>query len=405
MSSHRSLRARAPKTTSRSTRLLRCEQLESRIVLAASSPLDLQLLASLSGAYASICGKTAAVTPPTVAKAAAANLNGSGTTASLSVLGSDAQGESSLVYDWTITSMPAGGSATFSVNGTNAAKNDTVTFNEAGAYGITATIVDKSGLTVASSLKVNVGQTLTSILVTPGTASILVGATQQFSAQGLDQFQRPMAAQPKLSWMASGGTISSAGLFTACSTAGNYGVAAYTSAMSGGAKVTVTVPLGALKDPALASLVQKLDADGSLSRADMIQILTSVGASGTVSATDFSDLKTILADAAQYSMPGYVEVLAGDVVNGNAADADYQGAPLGNLAAGSSAAQLNKLIDKWFLGTDLPSLTSSSLTYRTVSGSLFPTTPTHKDEFQGLIDDCYFISLFYLIIATLTIRT
>ena len=138
--------------------------------------------------------------------------------------------------------------------------------------------------------------------------------------------------------------------------------------------------------------MQKLDADGSLNRADMIQILTSVGASGTVSATDLSDLKTILADAAQYNMPGYVQVLAGDVVNGNPANADYQGAALGNLAAGSSAAQLDELIDKWFYGTDLPALTSTSLTYTTASGSLFPTTPSNNDEFQGELGDCYFIS-------------
>ena len=80
------------------------------------------------------------------------------------------------------------------------------------------------------------------------------------------------------------------------------------------------------------------------------------------------------------------------MVNGNPANAHYQGAALGNLAAGSSATQLNKLIDKWFLGTDLPALTSSLLTYTTASGSLFPTTPSNNDEFQGELGDCYFIS-------------
>ena len=53
--------------------------------------------------------------------------------------------------------------------------------------------------------------------------------------------------------------------------------------------------------------MQKLDADDSLNRADMIQILTSVGAGGTVSATDLSDLKKMLADAAQFNMPNYVQ--------------------------------------------------------------------------------------------------
>ena len=73
--------------------------------------------------------------------------------------------------------------------------------------------------------------------------------------------------------------------------------------------------------------MQELDAGGSLNRADMIRILTSVGTAGTVSATDLSDLKTILANAAQYNMPNYVQVLAGDVVNGNPANANYQAPP------------------------------------------------------------------------------
>jgi hypothetical protein len=142
----------------------------------------------------------------------------------------------------------------------------------------------------------------------------------------------------------------------------------------------------------LDELVQNLDADGSLSRNDMIQILTSVGTNGSVSSADLSELKTIIANASQYNMPDYVRVLASDVVNGNAANATFQGTPLGNLTAGSSAAQLDKLIRKWFMGADHPTLTSSSLTYTTASGSLFPTTPSHNDEFQGQLGDCYLIS-------------
>ena len=65
-------------------------------------------------------------------------------------------------------------------------------------------------------------------------------------------------------------------------------------------------------------------------------------------------MKTILGEAATLNMPGYVQVLAGDVINGNPANANYQGQPLGNLAVGSTATQLNELIDKWFLGTDTP---------------------------------------------------
>ena len=80
------------------------------------------------------------------------------------------------------------------------------------------------------------------------------------------------------------------------------------------------------------------------------------------------------------------------MVNGNAANATYQGQPLGNLAVGSSATQLNDLIDKWFFGTDLPTLCDTSLVYTSTAGSLFPHTPSHTDEYQGELGDCYFIS-------------
>jgi len=104
-----------------------------------------------------------------------------------------------------------------------------------------------------------------------------------------------MATPPTFTWNASGGTVSSAGLFTAPATAGADSVSAKSGSITASANVTVTVPSpspaptpGGLKDPVLASLVQKLDADGSLGRGDMIQILTSVGAGGTVSATDLA---------------------------------------------------------------------------------------------------------------------
>ena len=57
-------------------------------------------------------------------------------------------------------------------------------------------------------------------------------------------------------------------------------------------------------------------------------------------------------------MPNYVAVLASDVVQGNPANANYQGQPLGNLANQSSeqamATALDDLVGKWFYGTDLP---------------------------------------------------
>jgi hypothetical protein len=88
-----------------------------------------------------------------------------------------------------------------------------------------------------------------------------------------------------------------------------------------------------------------------------------------------------------------VLVLANDVVNGNAANAHYLGATLGNLAVGSANANLEKLINKWFYGTDLPATGGYSYDTQT-SGTLYGVggTVSHTDEKQGALGDCYLIS-------------
>lgn len=86
-------------------------------------------------------------TAPTVATAAKVTPTApvAGTAAALSVLGADNGGEANLKYTWSIVSAPAGAVApTFGANGTNAAKNTTVTFTTAGAYTLRATISDGS---------------------------------------------------------------------------------------------------------------------------------------------------------------------------------------------------------------------------------------------------------------------
>ena len=238
------------------------------------------------------------------------------------------------------TTLPGGAATpTFTANGSNAAKNTTVTFHAAGTYTFTATITDGSGLSTTSSVTVTVSQVATSVAVTPANMFVLLGGTQQYSASLLDQFGSAMAVQPAFTWTAAVGTITSGGLLTAPRTAGTDTITATSGLLHGSTGVTYSAAcfLG-LKDPTLAGLTQGLfTKDGEITRLDMIAILQSVAADGTISATDFSDLKTIVADAAALDMPGYVKVLATDVVNGNLANAHYQGQTLGDLAAGSAA--------------------------------------------------------------------
>jgi len=94
---------------------------------------------------------------PTVATAASATPTAvtAGGSSSLKVLGADNGGEANLTYTWAATGSPPG-PVTFSVNGTNAAKNTTVTLSTAGAYTLQATIRDQGGLTATSSVNVSV---------------------------------------------------------------------------------------------------------------------------------------------------------------------------------------------------------------------------------------------------------
>ncbi|MDD5051028.1 MAG: PKD domain-containing protein [Candidatus Pacebacteria bacterium] len=85
-------------------------------------------------------------------------------------------------------------------------------------------------------------QTLTTIAVSPGVASLNVGATQQFTAVGKDQTGANMTTQPSFTWTTTGGgTVSAAGLYTAGQTAGGpFTVTATSGGVSGTAQVTVT---------------------------------------------------------------------------------------------------------------------------------------------------------------------
>jgi hypothetical protein len=348
---------------------------------------------------------TLTITPagnaPTVAQQPTAS-NQTSTTVSLSVLGADAEdAESSLKYTWSATSPSGGTTPTFSVNGTNAAKNTTVTFSDAGTYVFTAKITDSSGLFVTTNtVTVTVNQRLTAISVTPSSVTLSLGKTQTFTVGGVDQFGDTMTlASSSITWSAgtgsfSGSTTGTTATYVAPNSETSTTVKVTCGSFSATAAVAVVKSnfLGLL-DSTLASLTQSLDADGSISRADMIAILRSVQneSDGVVDATDMADLKTILSNSTTLGMANYVVVLAGDVVYGNTANTSYLGTTLGNLAVGSTAAKLGKLIDKWFYGTDLP---TASYSYDTsTAGTLYGTTNvSHTDEVQGNLGDCYLLS-------------
>ena len=187
-------------------------------------------------------------TLPTISAARPASASPSpvtGTDTALDVLGADTSGEARLTYTWTATNLPAGAPPpTFSINGTNAAKDTTATFQEAGAYTFRVTMSDGAASTT-SSVNVIVDQTLTTIALSPSVAVLEVNGRQQFSATGYDQFARPMPSAA-FTWSVEDGgigTISATGLYTApASEPGSATVRVAGGAASAIAKVTVLRP-------------------------------------------------------------------------------------------------------------------------------------------------------------------
>jgi hypothetical protein len=113
--------------------------------------------------------------------------------------------------------------------------------------------------------EVKTSQTLTTITVTPATATIIAGQTQQFTAIGKDQFGVVMPFTP--TWTATGGTISTSGLYTGGPT-GTFTVKAASGTVSGSAQITV--------NPQVLTTITLTPATTTLSQGQA-QLYTAVG--------------------------------------------------------------------------------------------------------------------------------
>jgi calpain family cysteine protease len=172
--------------------------------------------------------------------------------------------------------------------------------------------------------------------------------------------------------------------------------------------VTAATVVSKLQDSGISADVAKLMVNNSLSYNSMLTILQDAAVGG-MSATKFSTLQTL---ASMLNAPNgitvssYVQQIADDVINGNSANADWNGGSstavaLGNLSAASTQTQVNELIGKWFLGTDLPNMSVSAIgeenlnpSYEAITLPLYGTSgaPNYLDVNQGYLGDCYFVS-------------
>ncbi len=119
--------------------------------------------------------------------------------------------------------------------------------------------------------------------------------------------------------------------------------------------------------------------------------------------------KTIFAgESGKVEVTDYLSYVFSKMVDGSIANNFYTGGQatrteLGNLAAGSSVANLEKLVSKWLLGGDLPSPTAGGdaatgkasttvAVYEKSAGTLFVDGITPGDVKQGALGDCFMVA-------------
>lgn len=182
-------------------------------------------------------------TPVVTINASASPSTVTATTSALSVYGDDDAGQSPLTYTWATTGTPPA-PVTFSVNGTNAAKNTTATFAKSGSYTLQVTVKDASNATVTSSVTVTVNQTFTTFTIAPANARVNQGSSQAYIPTCTDQFGLAMVPTPSISWsVTGGGSITTAGVFTAAiGASGPFTVSAVAGSKNASVPMSVNAP-------------------------------------------------------------------------------------------------------------------------------------------------------------------
>jgi len=166
-------------------------------------------------------------------------------------------------------SVPTGGTQQFSVSGSLSNGSSTTpsvsysatggTITAAGLYtagsvaGTYRVVAKEVGGSLADTSTVTVtatAPTLTAVVVNPASASVTTGGTKQFSVSGT--LSNGSTTTPAVTWSATGGTVTAAGLYTAGSTAGTFRVIA--KVQGGTLADTATVTVAAAAAPTLVGI-------------------------------------------------------------------------------------------------------------------------------------------------------
>jgi hypothetical protein len=169
---------------------------------------------------------TVTVTVPVVVSVSIAPTTASLITGATQQFTATVTGSSNTAVTWTATGGTVSTTGLYTAPGT------------AGTFTVTATSVADPTQSAAATVTVTV-PVVVSVSISPTTAALITGATQQFTATVTG------SSNTAVTWSATGGTVSSTGLYTAPGTAGTFTVTATSVAdptKSASARVTVSNP-------------------------------------------------------------------------------------------------------------------------------------------------------------------
>jgi hypothetical protein len=143
-----------------------------------------------------------------------------------------------------------------------------------------------------------------------------------------------------------------------------------------------------IQDAALRSLGHNLYIDGLIDRSDIIALLQDGKDGSLIDATELGDFRRISDNTSLFGSNSYLSKLTSYVAYGTVANTNYQGLAMGNLVGGATSTQMDKLVNKWFLGLDRP---AAGGTYQQAAGTLFVNGAAYTDVKQGSVGDCYYL--------------